>query len=55
MAEIVLHEYIARRRTGEAQAHFLNGIERLIMQLWKRIQIHEGFMGGVNKRTSLHP
>ena len=36
-AEIAVQKYLARRRTGEAQAHFLNGIERLIMQLWKRI------------------
>ncbi|MDC1382390.1 hypothetical protein N8500_02785 [Candidatus Puniceispirillum sp.] len=40
-----------RRRTSEAQAHFLNGIEHLIIQLWKGTEIHEGYEGGVNKRS----
>ena len=40
-----------RRRNSEAQAHFLHGIEHLIIQLWKGTKIHEGFEGGVNKRA----
>ena len=40
-----------RKRSGEAQAHFLHGIEHLIIQLWKGTQIHEGFEGGINKRA----
>ena len=38
-------------RDGEAQAHFIQGIEHLIIQLWKGTQIHEGFKGGINKRA----
>ena len=40
-----------RKRDGDAQAHFLHGIEHLIIQLWKGTQIHEGFEGGINKRA----
>ena len=39
-----------RKRNGEVKAHFLHGIEYLIIQLWKGTQIHEGSEGGINKR-----
>lgn len=40
-----------QKRTVEAQAHFLQGVEHLIIQLWKGIQIHAGYQGSINKRA----
>ena len=50
-AKITEQEGRERKRNAEAQAHFLHGIEHLIIQLWKGAKIHEGFEGGVNKRA----
>jgi hypothetical protein len=50
-AQISEQEGRDRKRSGDAQAHFLHGIEHLIIQLWKGTQIHEGFEGGINKRA----
>ena len=50
-SQITEQEGRDRKRNGEAQAHFIHGIERLIIQLWKGTKIHEGFEGGVNKRA----
>ena len=50
-AQITEQEGRERKRNAEAQAHFLNGIEHLIIQLWKGTKIHESFEGGVNKRA----
>ena len=50
-AQITEQEGRDRKRDGDAQAHFLHGIEHLIIQLWKGTQIHEGFEGGINKRA----
>ena len=50
-AQITEQEGRERKRNAEAQAHFLHGIEHLIIQLWKGTKIHEGFEGGVNKRA----
>ena len=50
-SQITEQEGRDRKRTSEAQAHFLQGIEHLIIQLWKGTQIHEGFEGGINKRA----
>ncbi len=40
-----------RKRKAEAQFHFLHGIEHLLIQLWKGTKIHDGYEGGVNKRS----
>ena len=50
-SQITEQEGRDRKRTSRAQAHFLKGIEHLIIQLWKGTQIHEGFEGGINKRA----
>ena len=50
-SHITEREVRDRKRDGDAQAHFLHGIEHLIIQLWKGTQIHEGFEGGINKRA----
>ena len=50
-SQITEQEGRDRKRNGEAQAHFIHGIEHLIIQLWKGTNIHEGFEGGVNKRA----
>ncbi|MDC0337851.1 hypothetical protein OAN95_06505 [Alphaproteobacteria bacterium] len=50
-SQITEQEGRDRKRNGDAQAHFIHGIERLIIQLWKGTKIHEGFEGGVNKRA----
>lgn len=50
-SQITEQEGRDRKRNGEAQAHFIHGIEHLIIQLWKGTQIHDGFEGGVNKRA----
>ena len=50
-AQITEQEGGDRKRTGAAQAHFLHGIEHLIIQLWKGTQIHDGYEGGMNKRS----
>ena len=50
-SQITEQEGRDRKRNGEAQAHFIHGIEHLIIQLWKGTKIHEGFEGGVNKRA----
>jgi hypothetical protein len=50
-SQITEQEGRDRKRNGEAQAHFIHGIEHLIIQLWKGTQIHEGFEGGINKRA----
>jgi hypothetical protein len=50
-SQITEQEGRDRKRNGDAQAHFLQGIEHLIIQLWKGTQIHEGFEGGINKRA----
>ena len=50
-SQITEQEGRERKRTSEAQAHFLQGIEHLIIQLWKGTQIHDGFEGGMNKRA----
>ncbi len=48
-AQITEKEGRDQKRTGEAQAHFLHGIEHIIIQLWKGTKIHEGYEGGINK------
>ena len=45
-SQITEQEGRDRKRNGEAQAHFIHGIEHLIIQLWKGTKIHEGFEGG---------
>ena len=50
-AQITEQEGRDRKRNAEAQAHFLHGIEHLIIQLLKGTKIHESFEGGVNKRA----
>lgn len=50
-SQITEQEGRDRKRNGDAQKHFLQGIEHLIIQLWKGTQIHEGFEGGINKRA----
>ena len=44
-AQITEKEGRYQKRTDDAQAHFLHGLEHLIIQLWKGIQIHEGYEG----------
>ena len=47
-----------RKRKTQDQYHSLHGIEHLLVQLWKGIQIHYGYEGGINKRAgwySEHP
>ena len=50
-SQITEQEGRDRKRDGKAQAHFMHGIEHLIIQLWKGTQIHESFEGGINKRA----
>ena len=50
-AQITEQEGRDRKRTSEAQAHFLRGIEHLIIQLWKGTKIHDGYESGFNKRA----
>ena len=50
-SQITEQERCDHKRNGEAQAHFLHGIEHLIIQLWKGNKIHEGYEGGIDKRA----
>ena len=50
-SQITEQERRDRKRTNEDQAHFLKGIEHLIVQLWKGTQIHDCYEGGINKRV----
>ena len=50
-SQITEQEGCDRRRTTEAKAHFLKGIEHLIIQLWKGTKIRDGYEGGINKRA----
>ena len=50
-SQITEQEGRDRKRTSEAKAHFLKGIEHLIIQLWKGTRIHDGYEGSFNKRA----
>jgi hypothetical protein len=50
-SQITEREGCDLKRTTEAKAHFLKGIEHLIIQLWKGTRIHDGYEGSFNKRA----
>ena len=37
-----------RKRKVQDQLHFLNGVEHLIIQLWKGTQIQDEYEGGIH-------
>ena len=51
VSQVTEQEGCDHKRNDEDQAHFLHGIEHLIIQLWKGNKIHEGYEGGINKRA----
>ena len=40
-----------RGRTSEARQNLLTSVHHLVSQLWKGTKIHEGYEGGINKRS----
>jgi hypothetical protein len=50
-SQITEQEGCDLKRTTEAKAHFLKGIEHLISQLWKGTRIHDGYEGNFNERA----